>query len=130
MSEGNQSSSAPASHLDTQFQWSDEPTIGVVLVRKRWARRDGGRREKNLARQNISSLRVTRARRTDPSPPSWPSLAQEPQRANVMDRDLEIDRDMEHESDTDYPLINKRYLNKQTFQLTQKQSTRFVAPKG
>ena len=31
--------------------------------------------------------------------------------SNVTDRDLEIDRDMEHESDTDYPLINKRYLN-------------------
>ena len=31
---------------------------------------------------------------------------------NVTDRDLEIDRDMEHESDTDFPLINKRYLNK------------------
>ena len=30
---------------------------------------------------------------------------------NVTDRDLEIDRDMEHESNTDYPLINKRYLN-------------------
>ena len=30
---------------------------------------------------------------------------------NVTDRDLEIDRDMEHESDSDYPLINKRYLN-------------------
>ena len=32
--------------------------------------------------------------------------------SNVTDRDLEIDRDMEHESDTDYPLINKRILNK------------------
>ena len=32
--------------------------------------------------------------------------------SNVTDRDLEIDRDMEHGSDTDYPLINKRYLNK------------------
>ena len=30
---------------------------------------------------------------------------------NVIDRDLESDRDMEHESDTDCPLINKRYLN-------------------
>ena len=28
-----------------------------------------------------------------------------------MDRDLESDRDIEHESDTDCPLINKRYLN-------------------
>ena len=28
-----------------------------------------------------------------------------------MNTDLESDRDMEHESDLDYPLVNKRYLN-------------------
>ena len=67
---------------------------------------------RRLRHSNVAQINYMEVYSAIESPPPvllWMNVWCELAPDNETDRDLEID--MEHESDTDYPIIDKRYLN-------------------